>query len=124
MFGDIIQPTHLLFVLVVALLVLGPKRLPEVGRSLGKGIRDFRQGIQGVQEEAQSVFHHVTGEPEDPKPGPELTGQVSPPTVVHDVSPVAVAEPVASAASVSPTSTGATVTAPARPEPDPADYAD
>ncbi|MBV8946001.1 MAG: twin-arginine translocase TatA/TatE family subunit, partial [Solirubrobacterales bacterium] len=36
MIGDILQPTHLLFVLVVALLVLGPKRLPEAGRALGR----------------------------------------------------------------------------------------
>jgi sec-independent protein translocase protein TatA len=43
--GDILQPTHLLFVLVVALLVLGPKRLPEVGRQLGSGLRDFRAAI-------------------------------------------------------------------------------
>jgi sec-independent protein translocase protein TatA len=47
MVGDILQPTHLLFVLVVALLVLGPKRLPEVGRTLGSGIRDFRAAING-----------------------------------------------------------------------------
>jgi sec-independent protein translocase protein TatA len=47
MVGDIMQPTHLLFVLVVALLVLGPKRLPEVGRTLGSGIRDFRQALSG-----------------------------------------------------------------------------
>ena len=45
MIGDILQPTHLLFVLVVALLVLGPKRLPEVGRSLGRGIRDFKTAL-------------------------------------------------------------------------------
>jgi sec-independent protein translocase protein TatA len=43
MFGDILEPTHLLFILVVALLVLGPKRLPEVGKTLGTGLRDFRQ---------------------------------------------------------------------------------
>jgi sec-independent protein translocase protein TatA len=43
--GDILQPTHLLFVLVIALLVLGPKRLPEVGRSLGRGIRDFKNAL-------------------------------------------------------------------------------
>lgn len=47
MVGDIMQPTHLLFVLVVALLVLGPKRLPEVGRQLGNGLRDFRSAING-----------------------------------------------------------------------------
>jgi sec-independent protein translocase protein TatA len=48
--GDILQPTHLLFVLVVALLVLGPKRLPEVGRSLGRGLRDFRQAMSGEEQ--------------------------------------------------------------------------
>jgi sec-independent protein translocase protein TatA len=45
--GDILSPTHLLFILVVALLVLGPKRLPEAGRALGRGIRDFRMAIGG-----------------------------------------------------------------------------
>jgi sec-independent protein translocase protein TatA len=47
--GDILQPTHLIFVLVIALLVLGPKRLPEVGRSLGKGLRDFRMAMGGEE---------------------------------------------------------------------------
>ena len=51
MIGDILQPTHLIFVLVVALLVLGPKRLPEVGRSLGKGLRDFRQAMSGEEHD-------------------------------------------------------------------------
>jgi sec-independent protein translocase protein TatA len=49
--GDILQPTHLLFVLVVALLVLGPKRLPEVGRSLGRGLRDFRTAMSGEDQD-------------------------------------------------------------------------
>lgn len=47
MINDILQPTHLIFVLVIALLVLGPKRLPEVGRSLGRGLRDFRSALNG-----------------------------------------------------------------------------
>jgi sec-independent protein translocase protein TatA len=51
MVGDILQPTHLVFVLVVALLVLGPKRLPEVGRQLGNGLRDFRAAINGERSE-------------------------------------------------------------------------
>jgi|SRR5450755_1416934 sec-independent protein translocase protein TatA len=50
MVGDILQPTHLLFILVVALLVLGPKRLPEVGRTLGNGLRDFRAAINGESD--------------------------------------------------------------------------
>src|SRR5450755_2422805 len=68
MVGDILQPTHLLFVLVVALLVLGPKRLPEVGRTLGNGIRDFRSAINGdsngSRDEIESQPWHS-----DPEPG-------------------------------------------------------
>ncbi len=45
--NDILQPTHLLLLLVVALLVLGPKRLPEVGRSVGRTLHDFRSAISG-----------------------------------------------------------------------------
>ena len=56
MFGDIVQPTHLIFVLAVALLVLGPKRLPEVGRSLGKGIRDFRGAMAGIEEHTSGLL--------------------------------------------------------------------
>ena len=55
MVGDILQPTHLVFVLVVALLVLGPKRLPEVGRQLGSGLRDFRAAINGERPEPSEV---------------------------------------------------------------------
>jgi sec-independent protein translocase protein TatA len=51
--GDVLQPTHLIFILVVALLVLGPKRLPEVGRSLGRGIRDFRGALSGTDDREQ-----------------------------------------------------------------------
>jgi TatA/E family protein of Tat protein translocase len=39
------NPVHLIFLAAVALLVLGPKRLPEVARSLGKGIREFREAM-------------------------------------------------------------------------------
>jgi sec-independent protein translocase protein TatA len=61
--GDILQPTHLLFVLVVALLVLGPKRLPEVGRSLGKGIKDFRSAVSGDEpERVESAPVHTSTE--------------------------------------------------------------
>jgi sec-independent protein translocase protein TatA len=38
---------EMLIILVVALLVLGPKRLPEAGRGLGKGLREFKDGITG-----------------------------------------------------------------------------
>ena len=43
--SDILQPTHLLLLLAVALLVLGPKRLPVAARSLGRGLRDFKTAV-------------------------------------------------------------------------------
>jgi sec-independent protein translocase protein TatA len=52
MIGDILQPTHLLLILVVALLVLGPKRLPEVTRSVGRALHDFRGAINGDEPAA------------------------------------------------------------------------
>ena len=55
MVGDLLQPTHLLFVLIVALLVLGPKRLPEAGRALGRGLRDFRTAISGEETPEQTI---------------------------------------------------------------------
>ena len=39
------NPVHLLFIALVALIVLGPRRLPELARALGKGIREFREAI-------------------------------------------------------------------------------
>ena len=47
MLTDILQPTHLLIVLAVALVVLGPKRLPGAGRALGQGLREFKDSISG-----------------------------------------------------------------------------
>jgi len=59
--GDILQPTHLLFILVIALLVLGPKRLPEAGRSLGRGLRDFRSALSGDDhDEPDELTTHTT----------------------------------------------------------------
>ena len=42
-----IGPMELVVVLVIALLVLGPKRFPETGRSLGRGLREFKDSIKG-----------------------------------------------------------------------------
>jgi sec-independent protein translocase protein TatA len=41
---------ELIIVLVIALIVLGPKRLPEVGRSVGRGMREFKESISGMND--------------------------------------------------------------------------
>ena len=43
-----VGPMELVIVLVIALLVLGPKKLPEVGKSLGKGLREFKDSVSGL----------------------------------------------------------------------------
>ena len=55
MFTGILQPTHLIILLVIALVFLGPKRLPEAGRAIGQGLKEFKNSIGG-------------GHDEDPKP--------------------------------------------------------
>ena len=42
-----IGPMELIIVLIIALVVLGPKRLPDAGRSLGRGMREFKSAITG-----------------------------------------------------------------------------
>jgi len=42
-----IGPMELIIILAIALIVLGPKKLPEVGRSVGRGMREFKESLQG-----------------------------------------------------------------------------
>jgi sec-independent protein translocase protein TatA len=46
-----IGPMELIIVLVIALIVLGPKKLPEVGRSVGKGMREFKDSLAGITDD-------------------------------------------------------------------------
>jgi sec-independent protein translocase protein TatA len=48
MFDELLQPTHLLVLLAVVLFFFGGKKLPELGKGLGDGLRGFRDGIRGV----------------------------------------------------------------------------
>ncbi len=52
-----IGPLELMVILVIALLVVGPRRLPEVGRSIGRGIREFRKAQEEVQKTIQSALN-------------------------------------------------------------------
>jgi len=53
MFEGLLQPSHLLIILVVALFIFGPKKLPELGQGLGKGIRSFRDSMKTATEEPE-----------------------------------------------------------------------
>jgi len=41
------EPTHLIFILIIVLIIFGPGKLPEFGKGLGKGIREFKDAIRG-----------------------------------------------------------------------------
>lgn len=57
---------EILIILLVALLLFGPKKLPELGRGLGQSIREFRKGAQSIRDE----FERATDINEPPKPAP------------------------------------------------------
>jgi sec-independent protein translocase protein TatA len=50
--GDLLQPTHLVVIAVVLLVLFGAKRLPELGKGLGEGLKGFKEGLKGVSEPA------------------------------------------------------------------------
>lgn len=53
--GDLLQPWHLAVLAVVAFLLFGAKRLPELGKGLGEGLKGFREGIRGITDPAPSA---------------------------------------------------------------------
>jgi sec-independent protein translocase protein TatA len=46
----LLQPTHLFFILLIVLIIFGPGKLPDLGRGLGKGIREFKDALKGGME--------------------------------------------------------------------------
>ncbi|HEV7529664.1 MAG TPA: twin-arginine translocase TatA/TatE family subunit [Solirubrobacteraceae bacterium] len=83
------SPVHLLFIAAVALIVLGPKRLPDLARALGQGIREFRQSLDEGASEPEA--------PATPPPA-ALAPATSPPA-----APAQTVSPAASASSPTPT---------------------
>jgi sec-independent protein translocase protein TatA len=90
MFGGLENPVHLLILALIVLLLFGPKRLPELGRSLGSGIRHFRDSLggghdKGDEEEPPPPVPASTSVPASPpapstKPAPEPHEQTPPRT--------------------------------------------
>jgi sec-independent protein translocase protein TatA len=65
MFANALQPTHLIIVLVVALLILGPKRLPDAGRALGQGIKEFKHSVSGADDGNPAIRITPTSQSQD-----------------------------------------------------------
>jgi sec-independent protein translocase protein TatA len=59
------SPTHIILLLLIALLLFGAKRLPEIGRSLGKGMREFKESVTG-QDEPERTHELPAVPPEQP----------------------------------------------------------
>lgn len=60
--GELFQPTHLLIVGVVLLVLFGGRKLPELGKGLGEGLRGFKEGMKGISEDDKPAAgaHTVT----------------------------------------------------------------
>ena len=55
MFGNTIGPWEVAIILLVALLVFGPKKLPELGKGLGRGMRDFKRAVAGDDDDERKA---------------------------------------------------------------------
>ena len=65
MLEGLFQPMHLLIIFAIALLAFGPKKLPELGKGIGDGIRGFKSAIRGDEAKpssAESSFPNVTSQ--------------------------------------------------------------
>lgn len=51
MFEGILQPTHLVLILILVLVVFGPGKLPEVGGAIGKGLTEFKRSVNGASDD-------------------------------------------------------------------------
>ena len=58
-----VGPLELVVVLIIALIVFGPKRLPELGHSLGKGIREFRSSVRGDDKDEDEKVREIEASP-------------------------------------------------------------
>ena len=81
------SPMELIVILVIALLVLGPSRLPETARSLGRGMRELRDSLQGIGKDDDEDEDDGGAEVEPPPPRDDDPGglPVDPAVVMGDV---------------------------------------
>lgn len=59
MFG--LGPQEIIFIMFIALLIFGPKKLPELGRTIGKAMREFKKATSEIEKEVQSGIREIEG---------------------------------------------------------------
>lgn len=64
--GDLLQPWHLIVLAVVAFLLFGAKRLPELGKGLGEGLKGFKEGLKGINDPAPTTTVQQNAAPAAP----------------------------------------------------------
>jgi len=67
MFEGLFQPTHLIIIFAIALLVFGPKKLPELGKGLGEGIRALKEGMKDTPTPPATTEANKTTESKETK---------------------------------------------------------
>lgn len=83
-----VGPLEILVVLVVALVVFGPHKLPQLGRQVGRGYREFRKFQQGIQADIDGAFHDDDDGGHVSEDGAEHTpGQIEARKPDHSTSP-------------------------------------
>ena len=87
------NPLHIILLLVVILLVFGAKRLPEIGRSLGEGLRGFKDSISGDNQ--TSLTSAPVAAPPVPAPATVAPTAAPAPPTVAPVAPLEDASPTA-----------------------------
>ena len=66
--GDLFQPWHLIILAIIVIVLFGGKKLPELGKGLGEGLKGFKDGMKGVTKEVNKpadTAHNVTPKPEE-----------------------------------------------------------
>jgi len=80
----LLAPSHLILLGLIALLVFGPKRLPEIGRSFGHGLRGFKESVSGAVQEADTEAAPVIAETRAlAQPSPEPLEQPAAPQLAN-----------------------------------------
>ena len=71
-----VGPMELAVVLIIALVILGPKKLPHLGRSLGQGMREFKQSISGAPDDEQAPQPAIGSGTATEKPAEPVEGEL------------------------------------------------